>query len=530
MKRRSLISLRVVLALVVAVGVFATALPGAAQAQMGDGQLVYGLTERNELVLFDSAAPDMVLGKQQVKGLRSGERLFGIDFRPADGKLYGLGSSNRIYTIDVTSGQASPIGTSALTTTLQGQVFGVDFNPQADRLRVVSNTGQNLRLNQLNGAVGGIDGTLAYTTTDINAGKTPRVVAAGYTNNVSGTTSTVLYVMDVAQDVLAIQSPPNAGVLTTVGPLGLDVEDTVGFDIAPDGQAYAVLLARDGVKGSMLATVNLDSGSVTPLGRIGGGLRLTGFAIPTTPIQPVYGLTERNELVLFDSAAPDMVLGKQQVKGLRRGEQLFGIDFRPADGKLYGLGSSNRIYTIDVTSGQASPIGSSALTTTLQGQVFGVDFNPQADRLRVVSNTGQNLRLNQLNGAVGGIDGTLAYTTTDTNAGKTPRVAAAGYTNNVSGTTSTVLYVMDVAQDVLAIQSPPNAGVLTTVGPLGLDVEDTVGFDIAPDGQAYAVLLARDGVKGSMLATVNLDSGSVTPLGRIGGGLRLTGFAIPAGR
>jgi hypothetical protein len=90
--------------------------------------------------------------------------------------------------------------------------------------------------------------------------------------------------------------------------------------------------------------------------------------------------------------------------------------------------------------------------------------------------------------------------------------------------------VMDVAQDVLAIQSPPNAGVLTTVGPLGLDVEDTVGFDIAPDGQAYAVLLARDGVKGSMLATVNLDSGSVTPLGRIGGGLRLTGFAIPAGR
>ena len=40
---------------------------------------------------------------------------------------------------------------------LDGTEFGVDFNPQVDRLRVVSNSGQNLRLHPDTGAVAAVD-------------------------------------------------------------------------------------------------------------------------------------------------------------------------------------------------------------------------------------------------------------------------------------------------------------------------------------------------------------------------------------
>ena len=90
----------------------------------------------------------------------------------------------------------------------------MNFNPQADRLRVVSKAGQNLRLNPDTGAAAGneADGPLAYATqppADANAGKQPGVTGAAYTNNVARTTSTVLYDVDTTQDVLAIQNPPN---------------------------------------------------------------------------------------------------------------------------------------------------------------------------------------------------------------------------------------------------------------------------------------------------------------------------------
>jgi len=219
-------------------------------------------------------------------GLQAGETILGLDFRPADGQLYGLGSSSRVYTINIVTGAAIPIPNQPLTTTLSGTSFGFDFNPVPDRIRVVSNDEQNLRLNPINGAIAGIDATLAYTATDVNAGANPSIVSAAYTNNFSGTVSTTLFVMDSALNVLALQGgangtpSPNLGQLTTVGALGVDASDVVGFDIAPSGAAYAAVTAAGGAS-SNFYTVDLTTGKLNAVGPIGIAEKIVAMSSPT---------------------------------------------------------------------------------------------------------------------------------------------------------------------------------------------------------------------------------------------------------
>jgi hypothetical protein len=71
---------------------------------------------------------------------------------------------------------------------------------------------------------------------------------------------------------------------------------------------------------------------------------------------------------------------------------LIGIDYRVQNGKLYGVGNAGGIYILDPQTAVATL--DSQLTFPPSANSFGVDFNPAADRLRVVSDTGQNLRHN----------------------------------------------------------------------------------------------------------------------------------------
>jgi hypothetical protein len=241
-------------------------------------ELLTGLTTTNQLVSFDSATPGTINTTVGITGLQAGETLLGIDFRPANGGLYALGSTSRLYSINPLTGVATQVG-SAGSFTLSGTSFGADFNPTVDRLRVTSNTGQNLRLNPNDGTLSATDTPLAYAAGDANAGTTPRVVGSAYTNNFAGAVSTTLYAIDSNLDVLATQNPPNAGVLNTVGALGFNTSDLVGFDISGSGIAYALLTAP-AANSSQLFTINLSTGAATLIGTVGGGVTLNGLAAP----------------------------------------------------------------------------------------------------------------------------------------------------------------------------------------------------------------------------------------------------------
>jgi hypothetical protein len=288
------------------------------------------------------------------------------------------------------------------------------------------------------------------------------------------------------------------------------------------------------------------------------GLALAGpstSAWADTPCGQVYLVNTQNELLRLKLSAQKLdrfaqlsgsvntllIRERMPIAGLASGEALIGIDFRPATGDLYGVGrigadAVGQLYVVDVAAAQATPVGSR--TIPLTGTGFGVDFNPVPDLLRIASDAGQNIRVRPTDGTVAGTDTPLAYPAAgDPNATRMARVVAVAYTNpDADLQTNTVLHDLDVnrAADVdrdgdgLAIQVPPNAGVLNTVGSLGVDADDLTAFDIGPNGEALAA--ARpSGSQVSRLYSIDLVSGNALDLGRIGKGEPIAGLAIHVG-
>lgn len=251
-------------------------------------ETIFGLTTAGNLVTFSSTSPNMLLTSVAVSGLAVGEKLVGIDFRPATRELYGVGDSNRLYVINTISGAAMQRG-AALNVGLSGGFFGVDFNPQADRLRVVSDTTQNLRINPDTSVVAtniSPAGDTALTFENAMLG-TPNIVGAAYSNNVKGATSTIMYVVDSDLDILGIQGPnppangPNQGVIRRVGSLKANILDNAGFDISgPTGLAYLA-------SGNTLWTVQLtgmNAGTASLVGSIGVGSGQNIVDITAAPV------------------------------------------------------------------------------------------------------------------------------------------------------------------------------------------------------------------------------------------------------
>ena len=198
--------------------------------------------------------------------------LVGIDVRPADGLLYGLVDDGTIVTI-ATDGKATT--KSKLDTMLaKGVAATVDFNPVADRLRVMGADGMNLRANVDDGKVTK-DGDHKFADADMHKGEKPNIVAGAYINSVQGAKETALYDIDGTIGALVKQAPPNDGVLNAVGKLGIKV-DSVGFDIWSDGNGKneAWLMSGD-----WLLSVDLATGKATPSVQIKGVSGIRDIAI-----------------------------------------------------------------------------------------------------------------------------------------------------------------------------------------------------------------------------------------------------------
>jgi len=250
--------------------VVAVVLSAVASAPAADDARLIALTDGNVLLGFAASDPARV-ERVEVKGVRG--TLVGIDCRPSDGKLYGLGTTYDLYTIDPSTGAATTVST--LTTPFDGGTrAGVDFNPQADRLRLVAASGQNLRVNVTMGATA-TDTALAYAAGDPNHGRRPGVTAAAYATNRPGAATTRLFDIDAEHDVLALQEPPNDGVLVTVGPLGADAASHAGFDIVTDAagtdRAFAAWAGT-------AYSIDLQTGAARPLGAIAGNPDVIGLA------------------------------------------------------------------------------------------------------------------------------------------------------------------------------------------------------------------------------------------------------------
>jgi hypothetical protein len=517
-----------------------SSLPPSAAPVQAPGDLA-GVSESGRLVSFNRAAPGKLCTSVAIQGLAADERVLGIDVRPLDGKLYALGSAASLYTLDLVTGQAStktalvadPLDTSDPFAALNGAEFAVAFNPVPDRLRVITDAGQNLRINVTTGA----------TITDTNiSGASHGATAAAYTNAFAGAKSTTLFALDTHADALvrvggdpatsSVCDPagdlgnPNCGVATAIGTLGLgDVSDQNGFDIDPRNGTALAALSIAGATTSTLYSIDLTSGVASlptgvANGTIGGGERLRGLTLVANPVVSATALTADNKLLVFSPSSPSMPSAQLSISGLMPGERLIGIDVRPADGKLYAVGSTNNLYTIDRTRGAATLLSALAAASgddnpfvMLDDCDYGFDFNPVADLLRLVNTGSANLRVAPSARAML----RLGDVVTDTwlNPGM-PAVAAAAYTNSFMGSTSTTLYVLDLGTDSLNLQGglngtpSPNTGTLSQVGGLGVDAWGDGGFDIVGGHNGLALAALQVGEAPYALYSVQLNSGAAT--------------------
>jgi hypothetical protein len=517
----------------------------------------FGITSANRLVSFNRSSPSTGTAIA-VTGLSAGEMLLGLDLRvggtPA-GQLIALSSMGKVYTIDPGSGAATLKSTlrpdaadndgSPAFTSLIGTRVSMDFNNVVDQLRVVSNTGQNLRVKVDTGD----------TSTDANLTfggiGSVGVTEVTYTNNFSSTCRNTVYYLDTTGDRLMTSVNAVGGVLTSVGSLSLDAGAQSGFDIStgPDGSntAYAALTVNNSTS---FYTVNLMTGAATvvgPIGQLNSGESILGLATPaptSTPTQPVgelVALTESNKLVSFNSAFPPKLCTSQPVTGLQGGENVLGIDLRPNDGNIYGL-TNTRLYTLSAVTGTATLIGPLKPNspaggpvdpfTGLNGTNFAADVSPPADALRVLSNTGQNLAV-LFDGSV--ITASPLNSSTGVNGFS---VTGASYTNSFSGATTSTLYDLDTQGDRLLTQgvSPgnpnnPNNGSLTAVGNLNVgDVQPMVGFEINGLNNTALAAMTVGSATSASLYNINLMTGSATLINSIGANERIRGLTYSARR
>lgn len=263
----------------------ATAVALFAATPAAKAETIFAIADGGALISFTSMDPGTVISNVGIMGLAMGETLVGIDFRPSNRRLYGVSDASKLYEINTKTGAASQVGMGSFNVPLMGSFFGVDFNPTVDLLRIVSNTGQNLRVGPTDGIVRtnlspAGDLTLNYVPGTAAQG----IVAAGYTNSLPTATTTTLYVIDSILDQLAIQGPnppaqgPNQGVLGVVGPLGFNPTPRTGFDISGfTGTSYVS-------SGNNLWALDLSlETSPILLGPIGSGLGLEIADISVAP-------------------------------------------------------------------------------------------------------------------------------------------------------------------------------------------------------------------------------------------------------
>lgn len=539
---------------------------------------VFVLTDSNQLSSINRGDPSQLRTTNDLDGfMTSGEVAIGMDFRPFNGNLYVVtkDASNvgRVYTantstgsltfiatlvadpadVDDTMAPQSPTEASPPFMQLSGASFGVDFNPAADALRVVSDTGQNLRIFLDDDRRGKMPG---QTITDGDLTGLPagfNTTGAAYTNSFDGTTTTRLFDIDTVNNRLVLQNA-NDGIVSDVAPLGFDATAANGFDIDPETNVGYALLTVGSSKGlytvripdpdeavplagnaaALLGNVNI-SGNVIGLA-VELNANPTAVALNGTPMMP--------SLFSFSLRSPNTITTPVAVTGLAMGDELLGIDVRPATGELYGFvrnGTDGKLYTIDPDSGEATL--ASELTNAITmgpalvfdaAKVYSIDFNPAADRLRLVSSgsgDGENYRINVDTGATIIERDQLAAPGGDANGGDLQPAATnpaaadfsvtqiaytRSFSSSIRPTPPTKMYDIDATNASLLRQNPPNTGNLSLINPLGGTIDTFAGFDVVGGDDGARVLVARTGITGPFsLFNVNLATGAATAAGNL---------------
>jgi hypothetical protein len=341
------------------------------------------------LVGYDSDNPGTKLDTVTVTGLDAGATLVGIDFRPSNGKLYGVASNSRLYTLEPGTGAATAVGPTfakadGTAVPLTGAVFGVDFNPSVDKLRIISDARQNIVVLPDTGVVAAVNPAQVYDATQYEAvtGVTPppnpQLVATAYTNNLdpAGTkTVATQYVIDSANGLLSTQGgpdgdpSPNTGTLFAVDKLGFTPASATGFDIQ-SGTDLALITV-----GTKLYTVSLTTAATLATGTLPAGANFrdiairppaTGDGTVTLPAATLsFNAATRGPLAVTVTRTGGTATAATVNFATGGGTAVAGVDYLPASGTLNfapGQSTAQIVLVLPATVPPAAPARTFDLT------------------------------------------------------------------------------------------------------------------------------------------------------------------------
>jgi hypothetical protein len=483
------------------------------RAQTASAEIAYAVTETGTLVRFDTG----VFGQTTIgaiTGLVGASPVLALDFRPSTGRLYGV-TADRLYIIDPATAVAQPVSAGPFSTLVTGNP-DMDFDPVTGVIRVVSDSNQNMRINPDTGAQISVDTAITGVL---------GVSGIGFTNNFASPDRATLFGISHSTDQLVRIGGANlldggasqsAGVSAAIGPLGVTTSEILGFDIAAnDNEAFALL--ADAAPPIGLYKINLTTGAATFVRNVNVFERLRGLALVSRAVT-IYGLTSPTgtapggAIITTLSAVPGTLLPMPSgapvtINGLNAGEEVVAIDTRPATGDVVGLTSTRRLLRINPANGQTALIAE--VSIAFLGNVAGFDFNPLDDRLRITTDTGQNLSVVPDTGVA-----------TEETALNIPGTVGLAY--SATG----ALYGIDESTNSFTVFANPSTGGGAVVLPMGTDVGPLTSFDIsAADGVGFAAITAPGGTT-TRLFSVSISDGATLPIADIGGGTTIRGLAV----
>jgi Domain of unknown function (DUF4394) len=231
---------------------------------------IYALNTNNVLMVMYAGTTSFT----RLVRLDDGNSNFiGIDFRPADNRLYALTDTGILYTVALGAANLGALTkVSAMATRFNsGYQSLMDFNPQVDAIRLIGSDNLNYAIvKDANGILNttAVQTALTYPAPDVNAGKDANVVGGAYTNNVAGAPVTIFYALDSGLDTLVTIPPAAAGgssatgggQLQTIGnlvtPTGarINISPTVDCDVFTNANGVNFLV---GVSGRTLFSIDL---------------------------------------------------------------------------------------------------------------------------------------------------------------------------------------------------------------------------------------------------------------------------------
>lgn len=204
----------------------------------------------------------------------------------------------------------------------------------------------------------------------------------------------------------------------------------------------------------------------------------TGIVMPNFPL---YALNTNNVILIL---RPGETTFSRLVKVTAADGNLIGIDFRPADRRLYALSDKGTIYTIALGSANLGAVTRvSSMSPRFDGGYQSLmDFNPVVDAIRFIASDNDNYAVVKDAGGIlntTAVQTSLTYPTGDVNAGKDPNIACGSYTNNVAGAAVTIFYAIDYNTDQFVTIAPAAPGGSSATGGGRLQ---TIGNLVTPTG------------------------------------------------